>query len=89
MLALPLRFIGCTVVATGALGVAVSSRKTISDLAYQLWHARGCPEGSSEVDWEAAERQVNGTVAGAADDTAKGITSPAYTTSSANTAEHR
>ena len=24
-------------------------------LAYELWELRGCPEGSPEVDWAAAE----------------------------------
>ena len=32
----------------------------IVDLAYQLWIARGCPEGSPEVDWFAAEKQLSG-----------------------------
>jgi hypothetical protein len=30
----------------------------IATLAYQLWLARGCPEGSPEVDWYEAERKV-------------------------------
>ncbi len=38
----------------------MSHEKTISDLAYHLWHARGCPPGSPEVDWAEAERQVKG-----------------------------
>jgi hypothetical protein len=38
----------------------MSHEKTISDLAYHLWQARGCPAGSSEVDWAEAERQVKG-----------------------------
>ena len=38
----------------------MSQRQTISDLAYQLWVARGRPEGSSHVDWLEAERQVTG-----------------------------
>jgi len=41
----------------------MSHEKTISDLAYHLWQARGCPAGSSEVDWAEAERQVNGRAA--------------------------
>jgi hypothetical protein len=32
----------------------------IAKLAYQLWQARGCPEGSSEDDWLEAERQLQG-----------------------------
>ena len=38
----------------------MAHRQTISDLAYHLWNARGRPEGSSEVDWREAERQVTG-----------------------------
>jgi len=30
----------------------------IESLAYQLWQARGCPEGSPEVDWRTAEEQL-------------------------------
>jgi hypothetical protein len=30
----------------------------IETLAYQLWQARGCPEGSPEVDWREAEEQL-------------------------------
>lgn len=26
--------------------------------AYELWEARGCPEGSSEEDWFTAEAQL-------------------------------
>ena len=42
----------------------MTQEKTISDLAYHLWHARGCPSGSSEVDWIEAERQVRGKAPG-------------------------
>lgn len=38
----------------------MSVQQAISDLAYGLWQARGCPEGSSEIDWLEAERQVLG-----------------------------
>jgi hypothetical protein len=27
-------------------------------LAYKLWHARGCPDGSPEQDWSAAVEQL-------------------------------
>ena len=30
----------------------------IAALAYDLWHARGCPDGSPEEDWLQAERQL-------------------------------
>jgi Protein of unknown function (DUF2934) len=33
-------------------------QQTISDLAYALWQARGSPEGSADIDWTEAERQV-------------------------------
>ena len=29
----------------------------IAERAYQLWHERGCPEGTAELDWFDAERQ--------------------------------
>jgi DUF2934 family protein len=31
---------------------------SIAELAYQLWLRRGCPEGSEELDWREAERQL-------------------------------
>jgi hypothetical protein len=31
---------------------------SIAELAYQLWVRRGCPEGSDELDWLEAERQL-------------------------------
>jgi len=30
----------------------------VATLAYQLWHERGCPEGSPEVDWFQAQQQL-------------------------------
>jgi hypothetical protein len=27
-------------------------------LAYALWQARGCPEGSPDIDWLEAEKQI-------------------------------
>jgi hypothetical protein len=32
----------------------------IGALAYQLWQARGCPEGSAEDDWYRAEEELQG-----------------------------
>lgn len=32
--------------------------KDIASLAYQLWQSRGCPEGSPDVDWLEAEKQL-------------------------------
>lgn len=34
-------------------------QRPIGELAYQLWQARGCPQGSAEQDWLEAERQLN------------------------------
>ena len=31
----------------------------ISQLAYLLWEKRGCPEGSPEIDWLQAERELD------------------------------
>lgn len=30
----------------------------ISERAYHCWHARGCPTGSPEIDWDRAEREL-------------------------------
>jgi len=32
--------------------------RSIGELAYSLWQARGCPEGSAERDWLDAEKQL-------------------------------
>jgi hypothetical protein len=32
--------------------------RSIGELAYRLWQARGCPEGSAERDWLDAEKQL-------------------------------
>jgi len=34
------------------------NEETIRRIAYELWRARGCPIGTAEVDWYAAERQI-------------------------------
>lgn len=34
--------------------------KSIAEVAYQLWEARGRPHGTSDVDWHDAERQLSG-----------------------------
>jgi len=33
---------------------------SIAALAYLLWHARGCPDGSPETDWFQAEQELIG-----------------------------
>ena len=30
----------------------------VAVLAYQFWEARGCPDGSPEVDWFRAEQEI-------------------------------
>lgn len=32
--------------------------RTIGELAYSLWQARGCPDGTAEQDWLDAEKQL-------------------------------
>ena len=32
--------------------------RTIGELAYSLWQARGCPDGTAEQDWFDAEKQL-------------------------------
>ena len=32
--------------------------EAIAALAFELWQARGCPEGSPETDWFQAERDL-------------------------------
>ena len=34
--------------------------RTVGELAYRLWQARGCPDGTAEQDWLEAERQLAG-----------------------------
>jgi hypothetical protein len=34
------------------------SHESIAALAYQLWEARGCPEGSPEQDWNHAQQML-------------------------------
>jgi len=50
---------------TGSVPGPIEAQKppdpsTVSALAYQLWHARGCPDGSPETDWFQAERELLG-----------------------------
>ncbi len=34
------------------------SHREISERAYGCWHERGCPDGSPDVDWDRAEREL-------------------------------
>jgi hypothetical protein len=33
-------------------------RTSIGELAYRIWQARGCPQGTAEQDWLDAEKQL-------------------------------
>ena len=33
-------------------------QQEIAELAYELWHARGCPDGSPDEDWFRAEQEL-------------------------------
>jgi len=35
-----------------------SEHRSVRELAYQIWQARGCPKGTAEQDWQEAERQL-------------------------------
>ena len=51
-----------TAVAAPALKQAPETaflHEQIAALAFSLWEARGCPEGSPEEDWFSAEAQLN------------------------------
>lgn len=37
---------------------ALNGYDAIAKLAFRLWLERGCPEGSPDVDWLCAERQL-------------------------------
>ena len=44
--------------------VAISEseeREQITVLAYALWQARGCPEGTPDEDWFRAQREIAGS----------------------------
>jgi hypothetical protein len=38
---------------------ATPAQGDIAKLAYALWQARGCPDGSSELDWFRAEAELS------------------------------
>jgi|SRR5580704_7736045 hypothetical protein len=41
-----------------AHGIHTFGHDDIAALAYELWHARGCPEGSPEEDWFNAAQEL-------------------------------
>jgi hypothetical protein len=36
-----------------------TKHEAVAQLAYQLWHGRGCPADSSDEDWFEAERRLS------------------------------
>jgi hypothetical protein len=44
--------------ATVGHSIASFGHADIAALAYELWHARGCPEGSPEEDWYHAAEEL-------------------------------
>jgi hypothetical protein len=44
--------------ATVGHGIAAFGHADIEALAYELWQARGCPDGSPEEDWFRAAEQL-------------------------------
>jgi hypothetical protein len=43
---------------TSREGSSSFTSEEIAAHAYRCWHERGCPEGSSEVDWHRAEEEL-------------------------------
>src|ERR1700690_2079314 len=44
--------------ATNEHGIALFGHAEIAALAYELWQARGCPDGSPEEDWFRAAEEL-------------------------------
>jgi hypothetical protein len=44
--------------AASAHGIPTFGHEDIAALAYELWKARGCPDGSSEEDWFRAAEEL-------------------------------
>jgi len=36
----------------------LTTHEQLASLAYALWQARGCPEGSPDTDWRQAEQEL-------------------------------
>ena len=54
--------------------------RSIGELAYHLWQARGCPEGSAERDWLDAEKQLQSALRAAEPRTAQPAALPGQRT---------
>jgi len=39
-------------------GIAIFGHEDIAALAYAIWQARGCPDGSPEEDWFHAAQEL-------------------------------
>ena len=42
----------------GTIVITEPTQEQIANLAYAIWQARGCQDGSPEEDWLAAEQQL-------------------------------
>ena len=49
-----------TQAATTGHGIAAFGHEDIAALAYELWQARGCPNGSPQEDWFRAAEELRG-----------------------------
>ena len=47
------------------------TQEDVASRAYENWHARGCPHGSSDEDWHSAERELRDKHEGGKANTAK------------------
>jgi hypothetical protein len=47
-----------TQTATVGHGIAAFGQKEIEALAFQIWQAKGCPEGTAEADWQEAAKEL-------------------------------
>jgi hypothetical protein len=45
-------------VATVGHGIVAFGHKEIADLAFQIWQAKGSPEGTAEADWHEAAKEL-------------------------------
>jgi hypothetical protein len=49
---------------TNRHGIATFGHAEIAALAYELWKARGCPDGSAEEDWFQAAEELRSQATG-------------------------
>jgi hypothetical protein len=53
-----------TQAATNGHGIVAFGHEDIATLAYHLWQARGCPDGTSQEDWFHAAEQLRSRAGG-------------------------